>query len=97
MLTPLLFFLLIIFPVGMCRDFNSRSVPNPMKSPSECGRPGVHQSAICDPSNLIKREQQDILEGLINTVNEVKGRQGNLQLSVLIVDKMSREHWERFN
>lgn len=92
MLTPLLFFLLIIFPVGMCRDFNSRSVPNPMKSPSECGRPGVHQSAICDPSNFIKREQQDILEGLINTVNEVKGRQGNLQLSVLIVDKMSREH-----
>lgn len=64
------------------KSFLPSDVPNPMLNPAQCGRPGVKTSAICDPENIMKKEQKDVIEGFINAVP-------NAQIAVVLVQLMS--------
>lgn len=46
-----------------------KDIPNPMLQPELCGRQGVDHSAICDPNNLIDKEEKDVIEGIINNID----------------------------
>jgi uncharacterized membrane protein YgcG len=43
--------------------YEMEHIPNPMTLPSDCGRPGVERSIICDVSNLLSKESKDVIEG----------------------------------
>ena len=44
-------------------QWTPKSMPNPMKTPAECGRATVAKSAICDPEHLLTDEGKDAIEG----------------------------------
>ncbi|KAJ1420230.1 TLP18.3, Psb32 and MOLO-1 founding proteins of phosphatase-domain-containing protein [Ochromonadaceae sp. CCMP2298] len=56
-------------------------MPSPMTDPLMCGRKDVPRSALCDPDHLLPKDQQDEIEGHINSIE--KG-----QVAVAIVSRM---------
>ena len=55
-----------------------------MKDPAGCGRPNVKtSSAICDPENILTKENQDVIEGFINAVPTTSA-----QIAVVIIRSM---------
>ena len=52
-----------------------------MTSPEKCGRENIIKSSICDPHQLLNKEQQDVLEGKINQLE-------NIELAIAIIKKM---------
>lgn len=54
-----------------------------MKNPAACGRPNVKSSAICDPENILKEENKNVIEGFINAVPVEKA-----QIAVVIIRSM---------
>jgi uncharacterized membrane protein YgcG len=66
-------------------------IPNPMANPAECGRPGVAASAICDPDNLLSKQNKDDIESKINALHSTA------ELAVVIIDQMKSESsWSFF-
>ena len=60
------------------------NIPNPMENPVECGRSGVPRSQICDPDNMLAKENKDVIEGYINAIKKA-------EIAVAIVSSMSSE------
>ena len=58
-------------------------MPNPMKDPAGCGRPNVKSSAICDPENILTKDNKDVIEGFINAVPTTTA-----QIAVVIIRSM---------
>ncbi|CAN0174140.1 unnamed protein product, partial [Ectocarpus fasciculatus] len=48
------------------------AIPNPMKDPTACGRPGIEHSAVCDPEKVMSTAAQDIVEDAINNATSAE-------------------------
>ena len=83
-LSSVLLFLCSMLPSTMAiKSFSPSDIPNPIKNPAGCGRPNVKSSAICDPENILKEENKNVIEGFINAVPVEKA-----QIAVVIIRSM---------
>mmetsp|Transcript_23024 Transcript_23024/g.20914 ORF Transcript_23024/g.20914 Transcript_23024/m.20914 type:complete len:475 (-) Transcript_23024:64-1488(-) len=89
----MLMFILLIIITGCLTVISSNSegflpieIPNPMIDPKGCNR-DVTKSNICDPNNLLSKDDKDIIEGYINSIPVETA-----QLAVLVIEKMNPLH-----
>ena len=59
-------------------------LPSPFEHPERCGRDDVPRSAICDPSDRLKRSEKDIIEGSLNSLAHLG------QGAIAVVDKLNQ-------
>jgi hypothetical protein len=51
------------------RKWSPGVFPNPLQDVYDCGREG-RKSSLCDPENILSKESQDMVDGLINEIAE---------------------------
>jgi hypothetical protein len=64
--------LLVLFVPGHSKPFRKWSpgvYPNPQQDVYDCGRDG-RKSSLCDPENILSKESQNMVDGLINEIAE---------------------------
>lgn len=66
----LLFFLHCTVSIGA--DWLVEDLPNPMKDPALCGRPGVQMSIICDVDEKLTGDSKNDIELKASTMWEVE-------------------------
>ena len=80
----ILFFLSLFYKYVYSLGQTPLNIPNPMENPVACGRPGVPRSQICDPDNMLAKENKDVIEGYINAIKKA-------EIAVAVVSSMSSE------
>lgn len=67
--------------------YSPDGIQNPKKAAAWCGRPGVAHSNVCDPSNLLSKDDKDIIEGHVKNTEETE----SVKIGVLIIPAMANE------
>ena len=75
---------LLLFPHFILAKNELVLLPSPFEYPERCGRDDVPRSAICDPSDRLKRSEKDIIEGSLNSLAHLG------QGAIAVIDKLNR-------
>ena len=74
----------LVFPHCLLAKNELILLPSPFEHPERCGRDDVPRSAICDPSDRLKRSEKDIIEGSLNSLAHLG------QGAIAVIDKLNR-------